>query len=178
MSDENPYRYEGTAESLAKTNERPPVTNPPIGWAFFFAGVGAAIVAGFIVSLFSQKKSLPGSLILIAFELPPIWVFIASYNRKRNVILAQLLYWFTASPLALYWYFFLMPDDKHWSAAIVRDITTFLLICYGSQVFAAAVMMGCMTYRAPRRRGFGSQSHKHQEIALRDKSSTDFQRDS
>jgi hypothetical protein len=170
MPDENPYRYEGTAESLTAPSEPPRTVHPPSGMALFTAGVGGTIVAGLIVSLFYQQNSSAGSLILIAFELPPIGVFITSYKRKRNLLLAQLLYWFAASPLALYWYFFLMPDGKHWSATIAQEFSTFLIICYGSQLIAAAATMGCMTSRVPRRWGFGSRSRKHQEITLRDKS--------
>jgi VIT1/CCC1 family predicted Fe2+/Mn2+ transporter len=148
MPEENPYRYEGSAESLAKPSEHPRKVLPPNGYALFFAGIFAALAAAILVPLFSEPKAIPYSLILTLFVLFPVGIYVGVLAKKRNNHKAQLGFWMAAAPLGLYFVATLFNQGE--DAGVVQLIGKYLLIGYSSQVVAAAVALGLMTSRYPR----------------------------
>jgi VIT1/CCC1 family predicted Fe2+/Mn2+ transporter len=143
MPEENPYRFEGSAESLAKPREQPRQVRPPNGYALFFAGIFAALMAAILVPLISEPKAILESLFLTLFVLFPIGMYVGVLAKKRSRLKAQLGFWTAAAPLGLY--FVAMLFDRGGDAGVVQLIGMYLLIGYGTQLLAAATVLGLMT---------------------------------
>jgi hypothetical protein len=153
MPDENPYRYEGTAESLAKAEEPARAVRSPSGNSLFFAGLFAALVAAVLVPMVDLANSIPNSLCLLPFDLLPIGIYIGAFAKRRDHVKAQIVFWIAALPLGLFFVALLFAKQSRaqiFADSAIQEIGKYLLLDYGSQLLAAAVTMGFMTCRVPR----------------------------
>lgn len=97
MTDQNPYHYEGTAESLNSTPVRASGVIGISGKSYVVTLI-TAIVAGWMF----DPAWIESFLALSLFLLFPISAFGFVFRRTLKLGYSQLAYWLASGPLAIY----------------------------------------------------------------------------
>ena len=143
MPGENPYPYEGTAESLDH-RPLPPKKRSNIQLAAIPAAIAAAL-SGSIAAGFLDLEVIGVALILTLFVFLPIGIYCWKYAATGNQKAAFIAFGIAAAPLQCVFLLLILQGGGGGEAAIAREIGLLATFSYGLQLLAASLTLLIVT---------------------------------
>jgi hypothetical protein len=155
MHKDNPYSYEGTAESLVKpckeeqnvgTPHKEPTVHPPSNTFLVLASLFSALLISSIFYLFIHPLLIIPSWFLAFFVIYPIGEFILEHDRKNCRRTALYRFWIAAIKVTIVILILILGSDFLFGFDS-RTLVYLFSIGYGCQTLAASLVLFFMCKR-------------------------------